>query len=115
MNQEIARKDRNEIVSNPVNRDAVDIRQSEEKRSPFISFRFSYKKISSRGGLTHITAKEKRFENGEYQSAEFEGILPGNVHSRMVDGLQKKIFDSIPNFLKPLSLLFSSKSKNTPP
>ncbi len=115
MNKDIDRKDRNGIVSNPLNGNAVDIHRPQEKGSPFISFRFSYKKISSRGGLTHITAKEKRFENGEFQSAEFEGTLPGSVHSHLVDDLQKKIFDAISSFLKPLSQLFSSKSKNTPP
>ena len=99
-----------EIVKYSDKRD-IEILDPVKKAHPFISFRYSYKSVSSMGGKTHIKSKEKSFENGKFQSEEFEGTVDGNVYSNMVGEMQKRIWNQIAAFLKPLGLI--GKDKNS--
>ena len=89
----------------------IEILDPVKKSHPFISFRYSYKSISSIGGKTHIKSKEKSFENGKFESEEFEGTMDGNVYSNMVGEMQKRIWGQVAAFLKPLGLI--GKDKNS--
>jgi hypothetical protein len=89
----------------------IEILVPVKKTNPFISFRYSYKSVSSIGGKTHIKSKEKSFENGKFQSEEFEGTLDGNVYSSMVGEMQKRILGQLAVFLKPFGLI--GKDKNS--
>ena len=85
------------------NRDEIEVLEPVQKISPFISFHYSYKEISSINGHTHIHSKEKRFANGKLESEEFEGTLGGHVYDRMVSDMQRHFFSQMEAFLKPFS------------
>jgi hypothetical protein len=101
-------KSRTEITKPSAGKD-IEILEPVKKSHPFISFRYSYKSVSSVGGKTHIKSKEKSFENGKFQSEEFEGTMDGNVYSNMVGEMQKRIWSQIAAFLKPLGLIGKGK------
>ena len=86
------------------NRGEPEVLEPVQKMSPFISFHYSYKEISSINGRTHIRSKEKRFANGKLESEEFEGTLGGHVYARMVSDMQRHFFSQMEAFLKPFSL-----------
>ena len=111
MAKNLDKKDRGEIIRNPENHD-IEIINPAQKKSPFISFHYSYKEISSDGGKTYMRSKEKSFENGKFKSEEFEGTLPGNVYSNMVGEMQKLFFNQISSLMKPFSMFLSSGSRN---
>jgi hypothetical protein len=110
MTRDIEKKDQNEIIRHTAKND-VEILEPEKKAHPFISFRYSYKSISSKDGKTHIKSKEKSFENGKFQSEEFEGTLPGNVFINMAGDMQKHIWSKMTAFMKPFGLM--GKDKNS--
>ena len=109
MTRDIEKKGQNEIIRHSAMND-VEVLDSEKKAHSFISFRYSYKSISSSGGKTHIKSKEKSFENGKFQSEEFEGTLPGNVFTNMAGEMQKRLWNQMTAFLKPFGLM--NKDKN---
>jgi hypothetical protein len=80
--------------------------------NPFISFRYSYRSMSCFNGKTHVKSKEKRFENGKFESEEFEGTLDGNVYNKNLQAMQKDFFQMVNAFMKPLSLFFPGFSKD---
>jgi len=80
----------------------VEILDPVKKNSPFISFKYSYREISSVGGKTYLRAKEKKFENGKFTSEEFEGVAPGNIHSNMAAEMQKMFFGLMGAVLKAI-------------
>ena len=108
MTSDIENKSQSEITRYPVKND-IEILDPVKKAHPFISFRYSYKSISSQGGKTHIKSKEKSFENGKFQSEEFEGTMDGNVYSSLVGEMQKRIWSQVTAFLKPLGLIGKDK------
>lgn len=110
MTKDIEKKDQNEIIRHSVP-DDVEILDPPKKAHTFISFRYSYKSVSSAGGNTHIKSKKKSFENGKFQSEEFEGTLPGSVFTNMAGEMQKRILNQITAFLKPFRLM--GKDKNS--
>jgi hypothetical protein len=86
----------------------------------FISFRYSYKSMTSSGGKTQVLAKNQRFENGQFESEEFEGTLDGNMYEdamketeHMFGEMQDMFFKRIPFCFKPSSFLapFSGRDK----
>jgi len=103
-------KSKTQIVKASTKSD-IEILEPLKKSQPFISFRYSYKSVSSIGGKTHIKSKEKSFENGKFQSEEFEGTMDGNVYSSMAGEIQKRVWNQIAAFLKPFGLI--GKDKNT--
>jgi hypothetical protein len=113
MTQKNEKRDRHEIMKSQANHD-IEILDPVQKASPFLSFHYSYKEISSIGGNTHIRSKEKSFENGKLKSEEFEGTLPGNVYANMAGEMQKHFFNQISSFMKPFSMLlpFGSRDKD---
>lgn len=74
-----------------------------KRKSPFISFRYSYREVSSVGGNTYVKAKEKKFENGKLTSEEFEGVAPGNLYGNMVAEMQKMFFGQIASVVKAVA------------
>lgn len=72
--------------------------------SPFISFRYSYREITSVNGRTQIRAKKKRFADGKLESEEFEGTLGGHVYDRMVSDMQRHFLEQVEAFMRPFSL-----------
>jgi hypothetical protein len=111
MNKILDKKDKGEIIRNPANHD-IEILNPVQKASPFISFHYSYKEISSDGGKTHIRSKEKSFENGKFKSEEFEGTLPSNVYFNMVGEMQKIFINQISSLMKPFSMFLPSGLRN---
>jgi hypothetical protein len=103
-------KSQTDIVRHPEKRD-IEILDPVKKSQPFISFRYSYKSVSSIGDKTHIKSKEKSFVNGKFQSEEFEGTMDNNVYSNMVGEMQKRIWGQVTAFLKPLG--WAGKDKNS--
>ena len=85
-------------------RGEIEVLEPAQKMSPFISFHYSYREISSTNGQTHIRSKEKRFANGKLESEEFEGTLGGHVYDRMVSDLQRQFLNQMEAFLKPFSM-----------
>ena len=84
-------------------------------QNPFFSFKYSYKSISSFCGKTHIKIKEQRFENGKFETEEFEGSTDGNVYSNLISEMQNYHLNQISTLLKSWSsffLPFSTKDKD---
>ncbi|MGD0276083.1 MAG: hypothetical protein ABSB79_08505 [Syntrophales bacterium] len=101
--KDLLKKDRNEIVKRPAKHE-VEILDPVQNAPPFISFRYSYKEVSSYGGKTRIKSREKSFENGKYKSQEFEGTLDGNVYSNMVGEIQKHFLNEMTVLMKQFSM-----------
>ncbi len=78
------------------------------RNSPFISFRYSYREVSSVGGNTYVKAKEKKFENGRFTSEEFEGVAPGNHATAEI---QKMFFGQIASLLKAFTAFLPGIAK----
>lgn len=72
---------------------------------PFISFRYSYREISSVNGRTQIRSKDTRFADGRLESEEFEGTLGGHVYGDVVSGMQRQFLRQLEAFLKPFSMM----------
>ena len=102
-NNEIERADRkNEIeVIDPV-----------QRANPSISFRYSYREVSSAGGKTYLKSKDKSFIDGKFKSEEFEGEAPGNLYSNMVKETQKMFFGQISSVLNMFSGFLPMAKRN---
>ena len=103
MGREILEKDSHQLLKRPAEHD-IEIHDRGQNNSPFISFRYSCREVSSSGGRTHIRSKDKSFENGKFKSEEFEGTLDGNVYSDLVDAMQKHFLNQMALFMKPFSM-----------
>ena len=112
MTKDLDKKNKGEIFRNQGNQD-IEILNPVQNASPFISFHYSYKEISSGGGQTHIRSHQRSFENGKFKSEEFEGTLPGNVYLNMVGEMQKIFFNQLSVLMKPFAMLlpFASRDK----
>ena len=93
-------------------RDKIEVLEPAQKMSPFISFHYSYREISSMNGRTHIRSKEKRFANGKLESEEFEGTLGGHVYDRMVSDMQRHFLNQMELLLKPFSMFLPFASRD---
>ena len=82
------------------------------RRNPFISFRYSYREVSSAGGKTYLKAKEKSFENGKFKSEEFEGVAPGNLYGNMATEIQKMFLGQITSVMKAFTAFLPGVKKN---
>ena len=100
MSQDLLKQDRHEIVRRSAGHKEIDILDNLQRRSPFFSFRYSYREVSSFGGQTYLKAKEKSFENGKFKSEEFEGVAPGNIYGNMATEMQKMFFGQIASAMK---------------
>ncbi len=85
-------------------RGKIEVLEPAQKTSPFISFHYSYREITSMNGRTHVRSKEKRFANGKLESEEFEGTLRGHVYDGMVSDMQRHFFNQMEALLKPFSM-----------
>ncbi|MBW6486302.1 MAG: hypothetical protein K0B01_09160 [Syntrophobacterales bacterium] len=75
----------------------LEILNPVKRNSPFLSFRYSYREVSSVGGNTYVKAKEKKFENSKFTSEEFEGVAPGN---HLAAEMQQMFFGQIASLVK---------------
>ena len=87
-----------------VDADPVEFIEPSSAASPFFSFSYSYKEISSFGGKTVVKSKETRFEHGRLKSEEFEGTLEGRAYADMVRQAQQYVMSQTISFLKQLAL-----------
>jgi hypothetical protein len=98
----------------PVKRMNTDIERADDKKeielfnpiqkmNQFISFKYSYREVSSLGGKTYLKAKEKSFADGKFKSEEFEGVAPANIYNNMVTEMQKMFFGQISSVLNMFS------------
>jgi hypothetical protein len=110
MRKDIARKDTRKDLEK-TNKVEVEVLEPVQKMSPFISFHYSYKEVSSFDGQTRIRSKEKRFANGKFESEEFEGTLGGHVYDRMVSDMQRHFFSQMDALLKPFSMFLPFRSR----
>ena len=79
----------------------------------FFSFRYSFKEVSLSGDKTHIRAKEHRFEDGKFQSEEFEGTMDASVYQDALRQTQGQVAGQVRAVMNLLSSFFpfSSRSK----
>ena len=111
MRKDITKKGINKDIEK-ADRDKIEVLEPAQKMSPFISFHYSYREISSINGRTHIRSKEKRFANGKLESEEFEGTLGGHAYDRMVSDLQRHFLNQMEAFLKPFSVFLPFASRD---
>jgi hypothetical protein len=111
VSKDIMKKENGEIVKSRTAKD-IEVLKPVHRASPFISFHYSCKEISSDGVNTHIRSTEKSFANGKLKSEEFEGTLPGNVYTSMVGEMQTLFLDQLKTFMKPFSIFLPPGSKN---
>ena len=110
MNKDLEEKERNVLAGKKTSNN-VEVFDPTLNSSPFISFHYSNKEISSDGVNTNIRSKKKSFENGKFKSEDFEGTLPGSVYFNMVGEMQKLFSNQIKEFMKPFSMFLPSGSK----
>ncbi len=110
MRKDIAKKGAGRDIEK-AGRAEMEVLEPVQNKSPFISFHYSYREISSVNGLTQIRSKEKRFANGKLESEEFEGTLGGNVYDRMVSDMQRHFLNQMEALLKPFSLFLPFGSR----
>jgi hypothetical protein len=104
MRKDIARKGTSKDIETS-SKGEIEVLEPVNNASPFISFHYSYKEISSVNGQTHIRSKQKRFANGKFESEEFVGTLGGHVYDRMVSDMQRHFFSQMNALLKPFSMV----------
>jgi hypothetical protein len=80
--------------------DKVEIQSAEEddaqtaiatRESPFFSFRYFYGSMTSSGGVTRVTAREQRFEDGKLEHEELEATLPATVYATAAAEAQEAV------------------------
>jgi hypothetical protein len=111
MRKDVTRKGASKDI-NKASKGEIEVLEPTQKMSPFISFHYSYKEISSVNGQTQIRSQEKRFANGKLESEEFEGTLGGHVYERMVSDMQRHFFNQMEAILKPFSMFLPYVSKD---
>jgi len=109
MSREIVKKDKGEISGKTGN--DIEVLDHTPNPSPFISFRYSYREISSDGVNTTVKSKKTRFENGRFQSEEFEGTLPGRAYFNMAGEMQKLFANQMKALMKTFAMFLPSESK----
>lgn len=82
--------------------------------APLLSFRYSYRQLSSLDGKTHVKAKECRFEDGKFTTEEFEGTTGPDAYSDAVSAMHRLVQQQAALLLQPLSLLLLSSMRNKP-
>jgi len=97
-----------------VDREAVEVIDSDHKPNPFFSFQYSYTEISSTGGKGHVKSRKTRFEDGKLTSEAFEGEFDHSTYERIVGHAQQYFLNQAALFLKSLSL-FLPFSQSRPP
>ncbi|HOD34354.1 MAG TPA: hypothetical protein PLR20_01880 [Syntrophales bacterium] len=112
MSKDVIGKDTDSAVEK-TNKGEVEVLEPMQKSTPFFSFRYSYREISSVNGRTQIRSKKRQFTNGKFESEDFEGTLGGHVYDHMVSDMQKYYLNYIDTFLKPFFALLPFGSKNS--
>jgi hypothetical protein len=74
--------------------------------NPFLSYKYSYKSISSDGEKTHIKARENRFEDGKFESEEFQGTMDNNMYNQLVKEMNSYFSKQMELFFKPFFIFF---------
>ncbi len=82
--------------------------------APFLSFRYSYRELSSLDGKTHVKAKECRFEGGKFTTEEFEGTTGPDAYTDAVSAMHRLVQQQAALLLQPLSWLLLSSMRNKP-
>ncbi len=82
----------------------MEVLEPVQRMPPFISFRYSYREISSVNGRTQIRSKETQFADGKLESEEFEGTLDGHVYANMVAGMQRQFLGQMEALMKSFSM-----------
>ena len=111
------------MEKNPIRKSNTDIEPADPKKeieilnpiqsmSPFISFRYSSREISSVGGKTYVKAKEKSFVDGKFKSEEFEGVAPGNLYGNKIANMQKMFFGHITSAMSVFSAFLPMLKKD---
>jgi hypothetical protein len=91
---------------------AMEILDPVQRRKLFVSFRYSYREVSSFGDKTYLRAKEKSFENGRFKSEEFEGVAAGNLYDNMATGMQKMFWGRIASLMKAFTAFLPSVKRD---
>ena len=84
---------------------AVEVATPAPRSGGFFSFRYSYTKISSRGGRTRVEARQARLEDGKLSTEAFEGELDGNLYDEVVRQAQQQVLGQTAWLLRSLSWL----------
>ena len=83
-----------------------------ERPASGFSFRYAYKEVSLSGGRTRIRSREHRFEDGKFQSEEFEGTMDGAVYRDAVKATQALMASQVNSVVKLFSAFLPfSRSK----
>jgi hypothetical protein len=93
-------------------RKEMEVQGPLERANPFISFRYSFREISSVDGRTHIRATERSFENGKFKSEDFEGTLAGHVYGDMIGRMQRLLFSQMELWMRPFSMFLPGGPKD---
>jgi hypothetical protein len=102
------KKDENQLTN--TKKDVLEISEPSFFQNPFFSFKYSCKSISSFAGKSHIKIKEQRFENGKFETEEFEGTTDGNIYNNMISEMQNYYSNQISILMKSWSSFFSPLS-----
>lgn len=87
---------------------------AEERRTPFFSFRYSYRSVTLDRDRAHIQAREARFEDGRLETEEFEGTTGAASYLQAVVEMQRRLagqfvsfMGALPSFMGALPSLFN--------
>jgi hypothetical protein len=83
----------------------VELVDPAPKRSPFVSFSYTYTELSSVGGRTQLKSKSTRLEDGKLVSESFDGELERGTYEQALQQAHQHLYDQASLFLRPLSWL----------
>jgi hypothetical protein len=83
-------------------------RMTPSPKNGFISYRYSYRSVTTDGRKTHVTAREQRFRNGKLETEEFEGTTDADAYTNTVSRthrtMQEMMTRQMEMIFRPFSL-----------
>ena len=79
--------------------------QQGRPRSPWLSFRYSYRSVTADEERAHVVAREARFEDGRLETEELEGTLDRRAAAEILGAMQRLLHERASALLRPLSSL----------
>ncbi len=90
----------------PVKQSAADLEKAPGGEVPAaqpsggFSFRYAYREVSLSGGKTRIRSREQRFEDGKFQSEEFDATTDGAMYHEAVKATQALVTNQVTSLVK---------------
>jgi len=86
-----------------VGRDAHEVLGLPARDRPFVSFRYSYTKLSSQAGKTRLRSRKARLEQGNLSIESLDGELPTGALNQGLGEMQRQVFEHAVTMMRSMS------------